>query len=440
MADETPPPRQPDRRRPAPTIDLAATEIASDPATAAANGPEPAAPAPEPLQPEQDTAPKMPPRSAVHRSLSGLAAAVSWPLVGSGLAAAILTLGIAWVMAFSLGQGNESSAIDGRIAQLERQIAELAGRAGQDAASSASASDLANRMQSLEAQINRMAAARAPAAEPALANRIAAIETQLKSFNETVGALGRRSESTAAANATALSELNEKLARVGTPEPNSASNEASGANTALIAALANRVDALEGSAKATERTLAAALAKRQKEDADDRSVRTAVVAAALAAAVEGGEPFTAALAAARAQAADAGRLAPLEAFAAAGVPAAAVLARELSSLEPALLQAAGTAPSGGFLEKLQGHAERLVRIRPIEEVAGDDPAAVIARVEIKAGRGDLSGALLELGKLPPPVRAPAQAWIAKADARAAALAASRAFAAEALAALAQPSR
>src|ERR1700681_3258979 len=61
MADETPPPPgapgQPDRRRPAPTIDLAATEIASEiaseianhaiasePVAAAASGPEPISP------------------------------------------------------------------------------------------------------------------------------------------------------------------------------------------------------------------------------------------------------------------------------------------------------------------------------------------------------------------------------------------------------------
>jgi hypothetical protein len=105
-----------------------------------------------------------------------------------------------------------------------------------------------------------------------------------------------------------------------------------------------------------------------------------------------------------------------------------------------LLQAARVPAEGGFLDKLQANAERLVRIRPIEEIPGDDPATVIARVEIKAMRGDVPGALAELGNLPPPVRAPAQRWAAKAQARAAAVAASRAFAADALVALAQPPR
>jgi hypothetical protein len=417
MADETPPPAgapgPPDRRRPAQTIDLKATEIASEP-PAAATGPEQTSSPPGQSSTEQDAAPEMPPKSAAHRSLSELAAAVSWPLVAAGLSGAILTLGIVWVVTSGTGQGGDPSAAEARIAQLERQVADLAGR---DATNSPSGS--------------------------ALADRIAVLETQQKSLGATVDSLGKRSDSAAAANAAALSELTGKLARSDTPGPqsNAASTEASSANAALIAALANRIDALEGSAKTTATTLAAEVAKRNAESSDDRAVRTALVAAALAAAVERGRPFTAELKAAQSQAADAGALAPLEAFAATGVPNAGELARELSSLEPALLQAARAGSSeAGFLEKLQANAERLVRIRPIEEVPGDEPAAVIARIEFKAVRGDLAGALTELGNLPANVRAPAQAWIDKAQARAAALAASRAFAADALAALARPSR
>jgi hypothetical protein len=363
---------------------------------------------------------------------------MSGRLVGAGLAGAILTLGIAW-MAWGNG-GSDSGATEARIAQLERRLADVSVRAPAGATNTAADSDLANRLQKLEARVEAMPR---PAPDPGLANRVAAIETQLKSLGETVGALGQRSDRAAAANAAALSELDQKLARSGAPGDASgaAAKETSAANANLIAALANRIDALEGSAKTMETALADEQARRAAENSDDRAVRTAVLAGALAAAVERGDPFGAALAAAQSQGSDAKALAPLEGFAASGVPGALALARELSSLQPALLQAAGGVPSeGGFLEKLQANAERLVRIRPIEEVAGDDPAAVIARAEIKAGRGDVPGALAELGSLPASVRAPAQAWIVKAQACMAALAASRAFAADALAALAKPSR
>ena len=104
---------------------------------------------------------------------------------------------------------------------------------------------------------------------------------------------------------------------------------------------------------------------------------------------------------------------------------------------PALYQAAGVAQreGGGFLERLQANAERLVRIRPIEEVPGNEPATIIARIEMKAVHSDVAGALAELAKLPPAARAPAEAWIKRAEARAVAVEASRRFAAETLAAL-----
>ncbi len=449
MADDMPPPPevpgQPDRRRPAPTIDLMATEIASEPVAAAAAGPKagfdpeptsfpPDEPSP-PEQPQHAAAPEMLPPGAARRSSSGPAAAASWPLVGAGLGAALLTLGIAWVVALATGRSDDPSLTEPRIAQLERQVADLAGRAPANAANSAATGDLANRLQKVETQVAQATqSARAPAADPALANRISALETQLKSLDQ-------RSESSAAANAAALSELSQKFTRQDTPDAKAdEKSAATDANAAQIATLANRVDALEGSTRTTESTLAAELAKRGAENADDRSVRTAVIAAALATAVERGRPFAAELQAAQAQAADPEMLAPLAPFAAEGVPNPNALARELSSLEPALLQAADVKPvEGGFLDKLQAHAERLVRIRPIEEIAGDEPAAVIARVEIKAAHGDLPGALAELGKLPPPQRAPAQPWIDKAQARASALAASRRFAADALAALVKSS-
>jgi hypothetical protein len=444
MADETPPPPgapgQPERRRPAPTIDLKATEIASEPVAATAAGP--AQTPPEP--PDEEVAAEMPPKSAVHQFFSGVTAAVSWPLVGAGVAGAVLTLGIVWVVLMvSVGQG-DSGAAAARIAQLERQVADLAGHAP---AAAASPTDMASRLQQLEAQVGQLAAVPRPVPDPALPNRIAALETQLKSLNDTLSSLGQRSESTAAANAVALRDLTQKLARADKSEAQSSetSDAAANQNAAALAALANRVEALEGGTRTLEKTVASARAteqaRRDAETSDDHVMRTAIMAAALAAAVERGDPFEAELKAVQAQAPDAGALAPLADFAASGVPSGGVLTRELASLEPELMRAAAGVPSeSGFLQKLQANAERLVRIRPVEEVAGDDPAAIMARAQIKAGRGDVPGALTELGTLPATVRAPAQAWIDKAQARTAAIAASRAFAADALAALAMPSR
>ena len=137
--------------------------------------------------------------------------------------------------------------------------------------------------------------------------------------------------------------------------------------------------------------------------------------------------------------ADAKALAPLEPFAAAGVPRAATLARELSQLTGPMLAAAGSTPrEGGFMDRLQQNAERLVRIRPINEAPGDDPATIVARADAKATHGDLAGALAETARLCRRRCArPRKAWIKNAQARETALAAARTLADNAVGALAK---
>ncbi len=111
---------------------------------------------------------------------------------------------------------------------------------------------------------------------------------------------------------------------------------------------------------------------------------------ALRSAVERGEPFAQELAAVKPLVPDAAATVPLEPFAATGVPRTAALARELSQLGGAMLNAAGAPPrDGGIMDRLAQNAERLVRIRPINEAPGDDPATVVARADAKATHGDL---------------------------------------------------
>ncbi len=103
-----------------------------------------------------------------------------------------------------------------------------------------------------------------------------------------------------------------------------------------------------------------------------------------------------------------------------------------------MTKAAGPPPAtGGFLEKLEANASRLVRIRPVDAPPGDDNAAVLARLEAAAAKADIAAALAELGKLDAAARAPAQAFIDKANARQAALTAARQLAADASLALGQ---
>ena len=117
-----------------------------------------------------------------------------------------------------------------------------------------------------------------------------------------------------------------------------------------------------------------------------------------------------------------------------------LLSRELLTLVPKLsppVPANGTTGSG-IVDRLQAGAAKLVRIERTDAV-GNDRSAVIARVTAAALHNDSADARRELNTLPPADRAAAQSWLDKADERDAALAASRQFAADAMAALAKPS-
>lgn len=158
----------------------------------------------------------------------------------------------------------------------------------------------------------------------------------------------------------------------------------------------------------------------------DKAVRAALAATALRNAIERDHPFPTELAAARAQGLDDGALATLAPFADTGLPRTNVLLRELSELLPDLRQTA--APPGeelGYFDRLQAGAVRMLRIRPVKDEPGDDPAAVLSRIEFKMAREDINAVIAELDKLPPAVKTTVEPWRARATARRDALEAMR---------------
>jgi hypothetical protein len=270
-----------------------------------------------------------------------------------------------------------------------------------------------------------------PQPDPALASRLAAAEAATKSLSDSLAALTHRVDDAAAAAQNALTQAN------------SASTAADAAKRAAqtevarsdLDALAARIAPLESTVK----TLADDI-KHETATADDRAARLTVAAEALRATVERGAPYPAELAAVKSLGADQSATAPLEPFAAAGVPSAAALAQELESLTPALQQAAEPASSNNsFLGRLENNARRLVQITPVDAPPGDDPASVVTRISVDAGHADIAAALADIAKLPDAAKPLAAAWVEKAQARNAAIAASRKLAADALAALSKPS-
>jgi hypothetical protein len=269
-----------------------------------------------------------------------------------------------------------------------------------------------------------------PQPDPALASRLTAAEAATKSQGDSLAALTRRTDDVAAAAQNALAQAK---------SASTAADAAKSAAQSTVArsdldTLAARIAALESAVK----TLSVDL-KHETASADDRAARLTIAAEALRETVERGAPYPAELAAAKSLGADPSATAPLETFAAAGVPAARTLAHELASLTQALQQAAEPASSdSSFLSRLESNAQHLVRITPVDAPPGDDPSSVVTRISVDAAHADIAAALADIAKLPDAAKPLAAAWVEKAQARNAAIAASRKLAADALAALSKP--
>jgi len=367
-------------KRPPPTIDLEASEVSSEPR----NGGDDTQPEHFSQEPSSQERP---------------AAAISaWVVAAvSGAVAASLVIGVGWILGWPAIPATPAAS------QINAAVID----------------DLSARIAGAESKASKAATA---AADPASAARIEALEKSLASLRGEVAAARAQSEKLAAA-------VNDVKAA---PDGSSAPLD--------LTAINERIAGIERAARAQSAELAQENAKENAKPADDMSLRRIVAAALLDVLVRIGDPYSAALTAAKSLAANPDALKPLEGFAAKGVPNANALSRELLTLVPKLsppAQADNATTGSGIVERLQAGASKLVRIERTDTV-GNDRGAVVARATAAALRNELADARRELNTLAPADRAAAQAWLDKCDARDAALAASRSFAAETMASLAKP--
>lgn len=287
---------------------------------------------------------------------------------------------------------------------------------------------MTDRLARIETQLENLSARAGKSGDSVLADRQAAVESAVKALETNNANLsGRVTEAAdAARSARARAEAAAKAAAQASDNPQGLVGQSD------LDALTSRLATLEKTAKAIQTELA-----KSTNEASDQAARIALLATSVRLAVERGNGFAEELDDLKSVIKDPRELAPLEPFAASGVPTPAVLQRDLSALTPALLKAANVSTSeGGFLSRLQANAEHLVRVRPLDETPGDQPENVVLRIEFKSARGDIPGALAEFAKLPPAARAPAEEWIKKAQSREAAIALARKISTDALGALA----
>jgi hypothetical protein len=206
---------------------------------------------------------------------------------------------------------------------------------------------------------------------------------------------------------TSLGELRGQLAEL----KKIAEALANAPTAAEIAAVNRRLAAIEDK-------LAALAAPKPKAESPPETPQPADIVAlgSLRDAIAAGAPFARELAAVRAILKErAAELAPLEKFASDGLPTVAALAKRFEPLAARI--ANPPAPEGGVVSRLWNNATRMIEVRPVGEPKGNDAGAVVARMETKLGRGDLSGALDEAKALSPQARELAKDWFEAAERR-----------------------
>ncbi|NPV24094.1 COG4223 family protein [Bradyrhizobium aeschynomenes] len=321
----------------------------------------------------------------------------------SGAAAAALVIGVGWMLGWpQVAPPSEASRQDAAVTELTARIATLEQRIGRP--------------------------------DAAVTGRLDAVDKAIAAVRGDVAALRSQTDKTVAA----LNDVRAQPRDGAAPAP--APVDLSG--------LTARIDALERASKSQSAALAqesrklteAAAAAEAAKPADDAPLRRVVAATLLDVAVRHGDPYAAALSTAKSLAPDAAALKPLEVFAASGVPSPAALSRDLLTIVPKLTPPAPEGTTGtSILSKLSAGAQGLVKVERTDG-AGTDRGAVVARITAAALRNDFAEARRELKGLPAEQRAPANDWLARADARDAALSAARKFADESMTALAKPAQ
>jgi hypothetical protein len=325
----------------------------------------------------------------------------------SGAVAAALVIGVGWMLGWPVIQPAATPAPQLNAAAIDDLTARIAG---------------------LETKAGKPVA---PVADPAAATRMESLEKSLAALRGELATTRTQSEKLA----STISEVKSAARADGAPAPDLSAIDAHIARIET-AVRAQAAEIAQQAGKIAETKAADA------KPADDLPLRRVVASALLDVLVRVGDPYQAALASAKALSPNADALKPLDQFAATGVPSTAKLAGELLTLVPKLSPRPppDTATSGsGIVERLQASAAKLVKIERID-TSGTDRGAVVARTTAAALRNDSNEARRELKTLAPADRAAVQTWLDKADARDAALAASRQFATDAMAVLAKPAQ
>jgi hypothetical protein len=239
-----------------------------------------------------------------------------------------------------------------------------------------------------------------------VAAKVNAISNEVESTKSAVAALKE------AKPEVDFGPVNDKIAAIEAkltemPKPNGLSADADTRIAALNDQVSKLETALADQKKAAEEAQAAllmrveAIEKKASEPRDDVEVAVAIASAGLKAAIDRGGPFTAELDTLTGIDPNNPAVKELKTFATTGVPSRSKLVADFPDVADQILASINSGnPNQSLTDRLLSSAFSVVKVRPVGNVEGETPDAVVARMEAKLTDGDLKGADAEWQKLP----------------------------------------
>lgn len=191
-----------------------------------------------------------------------------------------------------------------------------------------------------------------------------------------------------------------------------------------VLAIKGKLDETAGKMDKVEAQMASVANRLQQTEAkvnaprDDVDVARAIASAGLKAAIDRGGPFQVELQTLASVAPNDDAVAALQAFAAKGVPSRSDLIKRYPDAADQMLAVLNKSVAGQSLsDRLFKSAFSVIKVRPVGNVEGTSPEAIIARIGDKLQGGDLPGALKEWDTLPDNLKAAGQEYRAALEAR-----------------------
>ncbi|MCT8268603.1 hypothetical protein NYQ83_15085 [Afifella sp. JA880] len=330
----------------------------------------------------------------------------------------------------AVAEGGGSDDLRAEVSELQRSVANLSEQSGSAAGEPGALDDLRSRVASLEEQMSATANSGedAPAGATTSAST-GASEEELQALSSRLDELSGRLGNLENAAPVDLGPLQQAVTtnqQMLTTLQQSVSGAANSSDLSNVRdSVADLQNALQQTQSSDEETraqleeLSQRMTKLEGSMENAKAIAPAVAAEAFADAVASGEPYETELKAVSGFAGEGAVSETLSAHAAEGLPTREALAAEFHTYVPKILRAADAPEKDvGVMDRLIASARGLVEVRPAGPRQGDEPDAIVSRIEGDLAAGRLKEAYTEWQSLPEDVRQPSADWAEKLKARA----------------------